>query len=1696
MKKAPPVRISLRKLLVAMLAVGPVAILPTPLLAALPNYNSTTNTGSFVVTSGSASLSTNGVNGNGSAAITTTDRSVLVWNAGQFDIGVGEVFNFQVPIGGAVLNKVGYSTSGADTATISGNLTSGGRVFILANGTITVNGGANINTQGTFLSTLAETSDFAFTTGGNLGFSGASQGGITIGGGSTPVQVTSGSLGAWAGSVTLNNIVTLNGDLLINQTTNFGGLDLAGASGPTIVGGNLSVITNNGSVGQSRTLTVGGASSFNTGSGSVTLNNQGVGTVSLTSGGSGYTSAPTVTLTGGGSGATVSFAFNTTTGVISNLAITNTGSGYTGTPTVTFSTQTGATLPVATATKVLNDFTGNVSTTSSGFITLLDRNDLGLAASTNAGLNATAVGNVSTVGTVTANGSVTLSSIGVGDVIFANNSSVNGTFSASVAGIGNVITANTTGNLTVGTITAAGVALNALTVSGGGSGYTAGPTVTLTGGGGTGATATASVNTSTGAVTGVAISNAGTGYTSAPAITLTGGGILPISAGTLNAPIATPLDSTVTSYGSVSSPLGGAGYDMNNLPTVTLTGGGGTGATVFPVWQNGVLISVTVTNFGTGYSSSPTLTFTGGTAPVVPVTSPQFSLTAASLTGSGTVAAAGSGYTTAPTVTITGGGGSGATATASINTSGLLTGITITNVGTGYTTTPTVTLIGGGLLPSSAASLNPIALAGNGGNVSITTTGNLTLTNTVQGGNVFVTAPTINSTGGTISTNGTVAYNATGGNLVIGSGNARKFVGVATGNITQIGALTVIANSTDTHVFNATSTGNITLANNNSLYGTVQFLAARDASLSTSRNVTVGTTTTSGNLTINTTNGTSTSTVTLGTAGGTATQRIQVGGNLNITTNNAVIQDDNDSSPFVVGATNLNTNSSGIGGANITLNAAAGGVSSSVTGRFGQLNANLGTGTLIFSETTLANVGNVTAATATIRSANDIVINGNVIIGNNVTFNAANGGISQGATGLVNVGNASTFQSNNSFGTNLSNTSNTFGGVLTLTNGGNNIIVSNSTTTLAGNSTAGNTSLTVVNPAATAFLASTNNITNVTITSAGGVQINSGNYVRVNITANNTGATSITQGTGTFNVTNTLTLATLGNVALGGLTTATANITGNVVLANVTGDVAIHSTRNLTVSGSTRGNLTVSAGSGASASGSTFANPWALALGNLSALSLNAFASNGSGSNNPSEGTSGSITQLAGSTLHVENQLNAWTFGGNIVLANAGNSAGRVQLATGGSSTATGTLGGNITYAEDSTAKIGSIFSNGTTTITSLFGGIIEDTAANVNVTSNGLLTLSAANGSVLLGNTTHITGTTTGNFSSVNLTASGAAQLITTSNVALGSIASNSLAVTGNTITQTAPLNIFGVSSFTSNNGITLSDPANNFGPVVVNLTNAALNRNATIVEANTLNLRSVAMPAGGNGTLSFTSLNGDIIDSGLGGVKLGGNSTGTGSGVVTLSAVNGNITIDDPTSDFVSTSGVVFNGRNVTFSILGSPSTSLVLGAANLTSTATGNFSATSALGSIANAGAFTVTGNAFFQTTTGSISINQPGVNFGSLKFIGQQVNIIEGSDTVLVVGSQALGAATIISGGNITVDNTGSSDKVTFGSTVGLQATGTITLKAFQALNTVTVTATGNKDLSALSLSTDLNNKTPVDLGAGQGPSTNPAFAPAP
>lgn len=62
---------------------------------------------------------------------------------------------------------------------------------------------------------------------------------------------------------------------------------------------------------------------------------------------------------------------------------------------------------------------------------------------------------------------------------------------------------------------------------------------------------------------------------------------------------------------SINMSTNGSGYA--GIPTVRLSGGGGSGAVLTPVMSGNTVASVTVTNGGTGYTSPPTVTFTAWT---------------------------------------------------------------------------------------------------------------------------------------------------------------------------------------------------------------------------------------------------------------------------------------------------------------------------------------------------------------------------------------------------------------------------------------------------------------------------------------------------------------------------------------------------------------------------------------------------------------------------------------------------------------------------------------------------------------------------------------------------------------------------------------------------------------------------------------------------------------------------------------------------------------------------------------------------------------------------------------------------------------------------------------------------------------------------------------------------------------------------
>ena len=219
-----------------------------------------------------------------------------------------------------------------------------------------------------------------------------------------------------------------------------------------------------------------------------------------------------------------------------------------------------------------------------------------------------------------------------------------------------------------------------------GTGYTSAPLVNFSGdSGGTGATATAQI--ASGSVTAVTVTNRGSGYASPPMVNFVGGG--PAKAGVLPQHI---IAGTITKVTALDP---GMGY--TSAPNVIISGGGGRGAKAAAQIADGKLATLTVTDGGSGYSA-PRVELSGGgvreaKAVVKPAHIVDGAVTKVTVTGRGT------GYTWAPSVTIIDSGdGSGATATAEI-ASGSVTRVTVTDGGSGYRNAAAIRVVftGGGV---------------------------------------------------------------------------------------------------------------------------------------------------------------------------------------------------------------------------------------------------------------------------------------------------------------------------------------------------------------------------------------------------------------------------------------------------------------------------------------------------------------------------------------------------------------------------------------------------------------------------------------------------------------------------------------------------------------------------------------------------------------------------------------------------------------------------------------------------------------------------------------------------------------------------------------------------------------------------------------------------------------------------------------
>lgn len=273
-------------------------------------------------------------------------------------------------------------------------------------------------------------------------------------------------------------------------------------------------------------------------------------------------------------------------------------------------------------------------------------------------------------------------------------------------------------------------------ITDGGSGYTSVPTYTVFGGSGSGVVLTPII--SEGSVIGLTVDNTGTGYLPGDVVQVAFSG-----GGSDTTPIIT---ATVTAGNIVALTLiaGGSGYPSGTFP-LSFSGGGGTGATGTFTSSGGVVTAVALTNGGSSYTGTPTISF--------PIPGSGAAITAVESGGAVTslsITSGGSGYVTGTYALSFAGSGTGASATYTVNASGVVASTTILAGGTGYATAPTVSIPTG-----SGASAVPLLSQGSVTGLTIVNGGtNITGTPTVtfSGGSGIGAAATLTVSGGAVTT--------------------------------------------------------------------------------------------------------------------------------------------------------------------------------------------------------------------------------------------------------------------------------------------------------------------------------------------------------------------------------------------------------------------------------------------------------------------------------------------------------------------------------------------------------------------------------------------------------------------------------------------------------------------------------------------------------------------------------------------------------------------------------------------------------------------------------------------------------------------------------------------------------------------------------------------------------------------------------
>lgn len=155
------------------------------------------------------------------------------------------------------------------------------------------------------------------------------------------------------------------------------------------------------------------------------------------------------------------------------------------------------------------------------------------------------------------------------------------------------------------------------------------------------------------------------------------------------------------------------GSNYSSPPTVEFFGGSGSGATAVASVANGMVVSVMITNPGTGYlvTDSVQILFTGGGSDTAPQLTPVI---VDGVITSVTVTDGGSGFgTTAPALTVVGGLGFGAALNATVS-GGAIDNVTVADGGGGYFGAPSIVVQPGVNQAATAdISLMPFGVSGS-----------------------------------------------------------------------------------------------------------------------------------------------------------------------------------------------------------------------------------------------------------------------------------------------------------------------------------------------------------------------------------------------------------------------------------------------------------------------------------------------------------------------------------------------------------------------------------------------------------------------------------------------------------------------------------------------------------------------------------------------------------------------------------------------------------------------------------------------------------------------------------------------------------------------------------------------------------------------------------------------------------------------